>query len=161
MRRNKNSDSFLSDERAIEGLPIRLVIALVVGVAALALMMNLLSGFGSVGDTEVTVEFENEDDIVQEDQNLDGSVTMTVITEDGDPVEDARILLDPDTISGSPHETAQTTGADGQVNVDVSATGAELRPDQTRGEIDIEVIPPSGTDLVDEQDNGEIVVLSN
>ncbi len=33
---------FRSDDRAIEGLPIRLVIALVVGVASLSVMMNMI-----------------------------------------------------------------------------------------------------------------------
>ena len=35
-------DRFSRDERAIEGLPVRLVIALVVGVASLSVMMNTL-----------------------------------------------------------------------------------------------------------------------
>ena len=35
---------FGDDTRGIEGLPVRLVIALVVGVASLSVMMNMISG---------------------------------------------------------------------------------------------------------------------
>ncbi|MCW8172112.1 hypothetical protein D8S78_03500 [Natrialba swarupiae] len=56
--------SLESDDRAIEGLPIRLVIALVVGIAALSVMMNMLGGVGEFGDTEVTIEWE-DDHVVQ------------------------------------------------------------------------------------------------
>lgn len=36
--------SFRGDTRAVEGLPVRLVIAFVVGVATLSVMLNMVSG---------------------------------------------------------------------------------------------------------------------
>ncbi|MEF8777657.1 MAG: carboxypeptidase regulatory-like domain-containing protein, partial [Natronomonas sp.] len=36
------------DTRGIEGLPVRLVIALVVGVASLSVMMNMISGISGL-----------------------------------------------------------------------------------------------------------------
>jgi len=40
--RTANRRSFRTDRRAIEGLPVRLVIALVVGVASLSVMMGMI-----------------------------------------------------------------------------------------------------------------------
>ena len=47
---------FRRDERAIEGLPVRLVIALVVGVASLSVMMSMLSGISGLAVTELDVQ---------------------------------------------------------------------------------------------------------
>lgn len=44
------------DDRAIEGLPIRLVIALVVGVASLSVMMVFISGLDTMTVTELDVD---------------------------------------------------------------------------------------------------------
>ena len=46
-------ERFRDDERAIEGLPVRLVIALVVGVASLSVMMSMLSGISGLAVTEI------------------------------------------------------------------------------------------------------------
>ncbi|MFC7196258.1 hypothetical protein ACFQL4_19210 [Halosimplex aquaticum] len=43
----RRTTTLSQDERAIEGLPIRLVIALVVGVASLAIMMQMIGGWAS------------------------------------------------------------------------------------------------------------------
>lgn len=60
-QRSQHGGSLLEDGRGIEGLPIRLVIALVVSVAALAIVMSMLDGVGSVGQTEVDVEITEGD----------------------------------------------------------------------------------------------------
>ena len=60
----RRSGTFTDDDRAIEGLPIRLVIALVVGVAALTIMMNMLAGLGDIGQTDVYVEYDDANDEV-------------------------------------------------------------------------------------------------
>jgi len=75
--------SFIRDDRAIEGLPIRLVIALVVGVAALALMLNMLGGIGDVGDTEVTVRIDDGELIEADQGGVDGEVVVSSSTRAG------------------------------------------------------------------------------
>lgn len=150
--------AFMEDERAIEGLPIRLVIALVVGVASLALMLNILGGVGQVSQTEVNVA-------VTSGQTLDLSggsdVTVEVTSADGEPVENANVLFEPDTAQGDIVEAS--TGSDGEATVSgfQSSSNVDLRTDQSRGTYDINVLPPGNSSLVDEQENPEIVILDN
>ena len=171
-RRNRSRFSFLEDDRAIEGLPIRLVIALVVGVAALALMLNMLGEIGDVGDTEVSVEIE-EGDLIEADANgTDGEVVVSVIDENGNNVEDAKVIA-----------TAGSAQLDGVVEAETGETPSSLsgsyddledhqavlefdgdqslRADQDIGEIELEVIPPSDSNYIDEQPNPEIRVASD
>lgn len=163
--------SFIRDDRAIEGLPIRLVIALVVGVAALALMLNMLGGIGDVGDTEVTIQIE-DDELIQADQGgVDGEVLVSVIDENGNNVEDATVIAtagsaqldgvvqaktdeEPSSLSGNynldPHQAVLDFDGD-----------QSLRADQDLGTIELEVIPPSDSNYIDEQPNPEIRVASD
>lgn len=155
-------DDLRTDERAIEGLPVRLVVAVAVGVAALGLMMGMLTEFDGFGTTEVTVEASDELLVLGEDRE----VTLRVVTEDGQPVEDAQLLVTggslplangPVDLQTGPESHEATlavgfSGGDGHVVPD-------FREGQNRGTLDIQVIPPSGTDLRDERDNPELVVV--
>jgi len=153
--------SFLSDERAIEGLPIRLVIALVVGVAALAIMMSLLEGVGSVGQTEVDVELQDEviytDDLEEDSRTIE----MEVMSEDGEPVEDGRVMVQ----AGSAQlDTPQTKELDGNSRVeftfdDSGGDAVALREDQNQGTLEVEIFPPSDSDYTDSLRNSEIIVI--
>ncbi|WP_339106412.1 hypothetical protein [Haloterrigena salinisoli] len=162
-RTHRSRLSFGGDDRAIEGLPIRLVIALVVGVAALALMLNMLGGIGDVGDTEVSVEIEDE--LVEADAGgTDGEVKVSVIDENGNNVENARVIA-----------TAGSAQLDGVVEAETGdGAGLEdheallefdgdqsLRADQDIGTLELEVIPPSDSNYIDEQPNPEIRVASD
>ena len=157
---------FAGDERAIEGLPIRLVIAVVVGVAALGIMMGMLDGVDEFGDTEVTVQMSDELLVLSDEQ----SVVFEVITEDGHPVEDAQLLIlggsaplangpvvletgeESNAAVLSVSEITEATAGDGHAAV-------AFRDGQARGTLSIEVVPPSGGDLVDAQSNPELVVV--
>lgn len=164
--------SFARDERAIEGLPIRLVIALVVGVAALALMLNMLGGIGDVGDTEVTVEVEDDELIEADETGTGGEVLVSVIDENGNNVEDATVIA----TAGSAQLDGVVEAKTGVVPSSLSGTytGLEdhqavlafdgdqsLRADQDIGTIELEVIPPSDSNYIDEQPNPEIRVASD
>jgi len=103
---NRSQSSFARDDRAIEGLPIRLVIALVVGVAALAIMLNMLGGIGSVGDTEVTVKIADADQVIDADATgSDAKVDVYAMDENGNNVSDATIVATAD----SAQQTAFST----------------------------------------------------
>lgn len=164
--------SLWQDERAIEGLPIRLIIALVVGVASLGLMLNVLGGFGGIGNTEVTVEFQ-EGQII-EVQDPPDTITLSIIDEEGNSVPGATILLEPGTAQGDVIRVQDGGGNDndgeenGQIEIDAEsgfladdAAGVSLRSDQQRGTYKVVVIPPSDSDWADEQENPEIVIISN
>lgn len=157
---------FTADERAIEGLPIRLVIAVAVGVAALGIMLGMLDGVDEFGDTEVTVQMSDELVVLSEGETVEVSVT----TENGRPVSDAQLLV----LGGSaPLANGPVVLATGEesntavLSVGEGGTEAEsdghaavaFRDGQARGTLSIEVVPPSGSDLVDAQSNPELVVV--
>ncbi|MFC4541105.1 hypothetical protein ACFO5R_04070 [Halosolutus amylolyticus] len=152
--RPARSRSFTEDDRAIEGLPIRLVIALVVGVAALALMLNMLGTIGTVGDTEVTAEIDDTDQVIEAGQKQD--VTIDVIDENGNEVEDATIIVTAGSaqLNGPADEYTGSSSNSADVTID-----PDLRADQDKGTLEIDVVPPSDSNYIDEQPNAEIVVV--
>lgn len=153
------SRSFTADDRAIEGLPIRLVIALVVGVAALALMLNMLGTIGEVGDTEVSIDIPNSDDqIIEEGYRND--VSIHVIDENGGEVEDATVVVTAGSaqLSEPVYEETETDSNVAEIDFDGEPG---LRADQDIGTLEIEVIPPSDSNYIDEQPNPEIRVTNS
>lgn len=144
--------SFRSDERAIEGLPIRLVIALVVGVAALSMMMTILDGVGDIGETELTYEY---DEIVhQKGDTVD--TTMEIVDENGNEITDTTVLVTSGTaqLDGS---VSASTGPDSN-EITLGIDGVDLRQGQDTGTLEVEIIPPSNSDHVDNTDNPEIII---
>ncbi|AFZ72544.1 DUF7382 domain-containing protein [Natronobacterium gregoryi] len=157
--RRTAGESFVDDDRAIEGLPIRLVIALTVGVAALALMLNMLGGIGDVGDTEVTVEIDDDDQVIEQGNAV--SVSMDVIDENGNDVEDATVLVSAGSAQLDGVAEAQTGEDEADAHeaiVDLDDDDFGLRADQDMGTLEIDVVPPSDSNYIDEQPNPEIIV---
>lgn len=143
-------DAFRSDRRAIEGLPIRLVIALVIGVASLSVMMNMLSGIQGLSTTELDVRPEPE--VVGPGSS---SIELTVVGADGSSVADATVLVKAG--SASLDGVAKgTTGEDGTVSISVAPT---LRANQDEGTLVIEVKPPAGSGYVDRRGNTKVLVV--
>ena len=150
-----------TDERGIEGLPVRLVVAVAVGVTALGVMMGMLAEFDDVGTTELTLEVSDELVVLGETD----TVTLTVVTEEGQPVENAHLLVTGGSLPLANGPVDLQTGDTAAVTLGIDTAGADatartdFRDGQTRGTLDIEVIPPSGGDLVDERGNPEVVVV--
>ncbi|PSQ28526.1 Ig domain-containing protein group 1 domain-containing protein [Halobacteriales archaeon QS_9_68_17] len=144
-------ERFAADERAIEGLPIRLVIALVVGVASLGVMMNMLSGVGSLAVSEL--DAQPSPDVVTPGQQ---DVEVLVVDDDGDPVAEATVVVRGDTADLDGTKTA-TTGEDGRATVSVEP---RLGPNQDEGELEIDIKPPSGDEYVDRRANTAVLVVS-
>ena len=143
-------DAFRTDTRAIEGLPIRLVIALVIGVASLSVMMNMLTGIQGLSTTELDVRPEPE--VVGPGEV---SLRLVVVGADGSSVADATVLVKAGSADLDGVRTA-TTGEDGTATV--SAT-PELRPNQDEGTLLIEVKPPAGSGYVDRRGNAKVLVV--
>lgn len=149
--------SLRDDERGIEGLPIRLVIAVIIGVMALGIMTQILGmvptnlGPGQ----EVTTNYN--DSVIDDDEG----VTVTVIDNDGEPVEEATVIADSGT--ATVNDTADlTTGADGEVTFNLDSDfEIEWNSNQERGTVQFDVVPAGDDDYVDEQDNPELTVLRN
>lgn len=139
------------DERAIEGLPIRLVIALVVGVACLGVMMTVIGGIGNLNTTELDTGPDPE--IIEPGAS---DVTVTVVDPDGEPIEDATVVAKSDTANLSTIEKG-TTGPNGETTLDIDAS---LRPNQDEGRIELDIRPPEG-EYVDNRENTGILVIDS
>jgi hypothetical protein len=140
---------FRRDERAIEGLPIRLVIALVVGVASLGVMMNTISGLGSLGVSELDVRPEPE---VVEAGPTD--VTVTVVDAAGEPVANATVIAR----SGDARLDGLSTVETGYNGTATLSLNPELGPNQARGTVEFDVKPPTGG-YDDRRDNTALLVV--
>ncbi|MFB6163783.1 MAG: carboxypeptidase regulatory-like domain-containing protein [Haloarculaceae archaeon] len=145
-------DRFRANERAIEGLPIRLVIALVVGVASLSVMMNTISGLSAIGVTELDVKPSPE--VVGPGQQ---SLTVQVVTPEGEPVADATVVAKGGTATLASIRTA-TTGANGTATLSVAP---RLGPNQDEGTVTLSVKPPAGGQYVDERENTKVLVVAD
>jgi len=146
------SHTLWRDERGIEGLPIRLVIALVVGVACLGVMMSTISGLGTIQVTEVDVKPQPE---VTGTGSTD--VTVTVVDPKGSPVAQATVIAKSGTATLDKVTTA-STGDNGNATLSLSPS---LGPNQQEGTITFSVKPPSGGNYQDEQSNTELLVVKN
>ena len=140
------------DDRAIEGLPIRLVIALVVGVACLSVMMSTISGMETLQVTEVDVEPAPEV-TTQGQQN----VTITVVDPDGGPVAGATVVAKSGTASLSGVSTAETN-ATGTATLSLSPT---LEQNQREGTVRFDVKPPAGSNYRDDRSNTALLVVQS
>lgn len=139
------------DDRAIEGLPIRLVIALVVGVASLAVMMNVISGLNTFGMTELDTRPHEE--IITTNNS---TVNVTVVDSDGEKISDATVIAKGGTATLSSIATGKTD-QNGTVMLDIDPS---LRPNQKEGTITLDIRPPGG-DYTDKRENTEILVIED
>lgn len=141
--------TFWHDNRAIEGLPIRLVIALVVGVASLAVMMNVISGLDTFGSTELSTQPEPE--IIQEGQT---EIDVAVTGPNGQPISNATVIAK----SGTAQLSSMTYGETDENGNVTLRIDPELRPNQNEGTIELDIRPPEG-DYTDDRDNTDVLVI--
>jgi len=150
---------FTEDERGIEGLPIRLIIAVVVGVAALSIMMSMLGGIDDMfGQTEATAELDNA--VVEEGD----TVELAAITEEGEAINDATIIIRSGTLNIDSPYNEDTGENDNTIEVSINPnTNSGVTPDwrsnQDIGTLEIHVVPPSDGNFEDGQKNPEITVI--
>lgn len=139
-------------------MPIRLLVAITVGIATFSLLVPLSDDVADAETTEVTVEPEPAQ--IQPGTN----VTIAVVTADGEPVEDATVVVrgrslpvenDPLTFRTGPNSHTVTLrvtrGASGDVPVD-------FRQTQRRGTINFDVVAPTDA-YVDDRGNPEVTVI--
>ncbi|MFC7044568.1 carboxypeptidase regulatory-like domain-containing protein [Halobacteriaceae archaeon GCM10025711] len=143
---------FAADDRAIEGLPVRLVIAFIVGVASLSVMLNMVSGVGSLTVSELDARPDPE--VVEAG---DAPVAVTVVDADGKPVADALVIVRSGSARLNDVVTARTD-ADGRATVDLDA---HLGPNQADGTLTVDIKPPAGSQYVDRRENTAILVVAD
>ncbi|AUV83843.1 Ig domain-containing protein group 1 domain-containing protein [Salinigranum rubrum] len=142
---------FCRDERAIEGLPVRLVVALVVGVASLSLMLNMLTGVEGLAVAELDVRPE-KDVITPGSHELD----LVVVDPDGDPVPGATAVVKSGSASLAEGVVTAETGDRGVASVSIEPS---LLAHQQDGTVVVDVKPPAGSQYVDRRGNTEILVV--
>jgi len=147
--------SFLSDNRAIEGLPIRLVIALVVGVAALSTMMTILDGVGDIGQTEIEYNYDD----ISHSMNDDIEMEMRLVDENGNQVTESEVIITSGTAQMQGSQSFATNTDSNVVEVSIPSDEVDLRGGQDTGTLEVDIIPPSNSDYADEEANAEIVVF--
>ena len=140
------------DKRGIEGLPVRLVIALVVGIACLAVMTSIISGLNAFGSTELDTDPEPE--IIGEGNTTD--IEVTVLDPGGDPVQNATVVATGDSAQLGGILTAETNGNGTAVFGNVTA---QLQPNQDRGTVALDIRPPSDGDYTDDRGNTGVLVI--
>lgn len=145
-------ERFTRDERAIEGLPVRLVIALVVGIASLSVMMNTIGGLSTLGVTELDAKPNPE--VIAEG---DSEVTVTVVTPEGEPVANATVVATDGTATLSEIQPART-GANGRATLDIAP---RLGPNQDEGTVTLDIKPPAGGQYTDDRENTKVLVVSD
>ncbi|WP_336024461.1 DUF7382 domain-containing protein [Halobellus salinisoli] len=141
---------FAGDDRAIEGLPIRLVIALVVGVATMSVMLNMLSGVQGLAVSELDVR-PTPDVVEPGEQELE----LVVVDDDGDGVEGATVIVKDGSAEMEGVVTARSD-ANGVASVTVDV---DTRANQETGTLVVDVKPPSGSQYVDRRSNTEVLVV--
>lgn len=139
-----------ADERGIEGLPVRLIIAFVVGVAALSVMLNMISGVESFAVAELDVK--PEPNVVGPEEQ---TIELTAIGSDDSPVADATIVVEAGTAKLDSMVVA-TTDSDGTAEVTIDPA---LGPNQAKGTLSIDVEPPAGSNYMDRRGNSQITVV--
>ena len=141
-----------SDTRGIEGLPVRLVIALVVGVASLSVMMNMISGISGLAVSELDVQPEPE--VVAPG---DRSIEVSVIDPEGTPVSDATVVAR----SGSARLEGVETATTDESGVATFELETGLGANQRDGTIEFDVKPPAGGDYADRRENTALLVIAD
>jgi hypothetical protein len=141
-----------NDTRGIEGLPVRLVIALVVGVASLSVMMNMISGISGLAVSELDVQPEPE--VVTPGEH---AIEVAVIDPEGRPVSDATVIARGGSARLDGVETA-TTDENGVAEIELSP---ELGANQQDGTIEFDIKPPAGDEYADRRENTALLVVAD
>ncbi|MFC7069732.1 DUF7382 domain-containing protein [Halobaculum lipolyticum] len=136
----------------MEGLPVRLVVALVVGVASLSVMLNMVSGVQGLAVTELDVRPQPEVTTPGEQE-----LSLTVVGPDGDPVAGATVVVS----GASAHLNGVATArsdADGTATVSVAPS---LGPNRERGTLSVSIKPPAGGQYADRRGNTRVLVVAD
>lgn len=141
---------FADDDRGIEGLPVRLVVAFVVGVAALSVMLSMVNGVNTLAVSEL--DAKPSPDVVEPGEQ---TIEVTAVGADGDPVSGATVVVNSGTADLDGVATA-TTGDDGSATL---ALDPDLGPNQDEGTLEIDIKPPAGSQYSDRRANTAILVV--
>lgn len=138
----KNMRKMLNDEKGVEGLPVRLIVVLVVGVIALAAIVAMLGTVKpqkSMTATVMTIQSNPGNTLTitatgAEEKKIASynCIVRVTDTKDGGPVSGASVV-----IYGLGSAASGTTGSDGNATIS-STSGATLNENQNSGYLTLE-----------------------
>lgn len=144
MSGDKVRKTMLEDDSAVEGLPVRLIVVLVIGVIALAGMVSALNGFKpqkSMSASVIEVSAKDGNMMIIEKAGF-GAVNKTwtckvkVVDADGNPVDGANVIVYGLTGAGS-----ETTNKSGVAYL-TKTNDVKLNANQNSGYMTLEVSAP-------------------
>lgn len=139
------------DDRGVAGLPIRLVVAFVVGTAVLGVMLNMVSGVGALTTTEL--DAHPTPDVVHPGN---GTIAVAAVDAAGHAVPDVTVVLSADTAGlagGKP-----VVGRTNETGVATLRATPTLSATADQGTLTITVKPPSGQ-YADRRANADVLVV--
>jgi|Deesub1362A_J573_1020465.scaffolds.fasta_scaffold00160_46 hypothetical protein len=133
---------FVSDEKAVEGMPIRLIIALIVGVVVLGAMVSAIGEFKPARTMSASVVKTGANDLsggnliaLRGSGEISSSfkAIVRVVDVDGNPVSGANVVISG--LGGAGSNVTNSTG----IAVIESAADIHLNENQNEGYLSIEV----------------------
>jgi len=152
---------FLKNDEAVEGLPVRLIVVLVIGVIALAAMVSALNGFKPQKTLSASViEVSSKDgNMLVVDKAGFGEINKTwtckvkVVDAGGDPVEGASVVMYG--LSGAGSDITDKSG----LATLTKTNDVVLNSNQNSGYVTMEVTAPGYNTYKNE--NAMVVVRAN
>lgn len=144
-------------------MPIRLVVAITVGTAAMSLLVPMLDTVEETKQTAVTVEPDSQQVVLDPETEM-ANVTIAVISGAGEPIPDSTVIVSerslpladgPQTFETGPDSHEITVSVGDTTRADVPVT---FRKTQQRGTIELDVHPPSSGDFTVRSDHPELTV---
>ena len=144
-------------------MPIRLVVAITVGTAAMSLLVPMLDTVEQTQQREVTVEPDRQQ-VVLDPENAMQDVTIAVVTAEGEPIPESTVIVSerslplvdgPETFETGPDSHEVTVSVGDSLAADVPVA---FRRTQQRGTVELDVSPPSGGDFTARSDHPELTV---
>lgn len=143
-------------------MPIRLVVAITVGTAAMSMLVPMLDAVEETERHEVTVEPDSKHVVL--DTESPERVTVDVVTADGQPVQESTVVFSAGSapLTDGPY-TVETGPDSNRVTVRVGESPVadltvDFRTTQRRGTIEIGVVPPADEAFSERADHPEITV---
>lgn len=158
-----STDSLWADQRAVEGMPIRLVVAITVGVAAAGLLLPLPDMVEQSTETTVTAQPDSQQLVVNSSVPSQ-DVTISVVTAEGEPVTDATVIVSERSLPVVDDPAVFETGPDSnEVEISIGKEDrhdieVDFRETQARGTLDLDVKIPGGNEY-EVGDSPEITVI--
>lgn len=146
-------ETILRDTRAVEGMPVRLVVAITVGAAAFGLLVPMLDSVERTAESEIRAVPDSAV-VVLDSPDAYEELTIAVRTADGNPVRDASIILSGRSLDLPAGPLVFETGQDdNEIQLTVGmGPGNDVRPvfrpHQSRGTLSLAVKPPAGESTV-------------